>query len=161
MLSKTMQDAINEQIKNELYSAYLYLSMAAYAEEANLPGFAHWMKVQAREEVEHAMKFFDHATERGGRVALQAIDQPPVEFASPTDLFEKTLEHERHMTSLIHNLYALAVKENDYASQVLLHWFIEEQVEEEANATQILATLKMAGDKGNALVMLDRALAGR
>lgn len=89
MLSKTMQDAINEQSKNELYSAYLYLSMAAYAEEANLPGFAHWMKVQAREEVEHAMKFFDHATERGGRVVLQAIDQPPVEFASPTDLFSR------------------------------------------------------------------------
>ncbi|MDH7486855.1 MAG: ferritin [Anaerolineae bacterium] len=161
MLSQTMQDAINEQIKNELYSAYLYLSMAAYAEEANLPGFAHWMKVQAQEEVGHAMKFFEHMTERGGRVVLQALDQPAVEFASPTDLFEKTLEHERHVTSLIHNLYALAVKENDYASQVLLHWFIEEQVEEEANATQILATLKMAGDKGNALVMLDRALAGR
>jgi len=161
MLSQAMQDAINEQIKNELYSAYLYLSMAAYAEEDNLPGFAHWMKAQAQEEVEHAMKFFNYVTERGGRVVLQAIDQPPVEFASPTDLFEKTLEHERHVTSLIHDLYALALKENDYASQVMLQWFIEEQVEEEANAAQILATLKMAGDKGNPLVMLDRALASR
>ncbi|MBC8446408.1 MAG: ferritin [Chloroflexi bacterium] len=161
MLSKAMQDAINEQIKNELYSAYLYLSMAAYAEEANLSGFAHWMKAQTQEEFEHAMKFFNYVAERGGRVVLQAIDQPPVEFASPTDLFVKTLAHEQHVTSLIHDLYALAVKENDYASQVLLHWFIEEQVEEEANATQILETLKMAGDKGNALIMLDRALASR
>ena len=161
MLSKAMQNAINEQIKNELYSAYLYLSMAAYSEAANLPGFAHWMRVQSREEVEHAMKFFDFVNERGGRVVLQAIDQPPVEFESPLDVFEKTLEHERKVTAMIHRLYELALKENDYPAQVMLHWFIEEQVEEEDGATRILETLKRIGEEGQALVMLDRELGGR
>jgi ferritin len=161
MLSKAMQDAINEQIKNELYSAYLYLSMAAYFETGNLPGSAHWMRVQSQEEVAHAMKFFDFVNERGGRVVLQAIDQPPVEFDSPSDVFEKTLEHERKVTALIHHLYEVALKENDYAAQVMLHWFIEEQVEEEDQASQILETLRMVGDKGNALVMLDRQLGSR
>jgi len=161
MLSKTMQDAINEQIKDELYSAYLYLSMAAYSEDANLPGLAHWMQLQAQEEVMHAIKFFDYVNERGGRVVLHAIDQPPVEFESPLDIFEKTLEHEQHVTALIHNLYGLAVKENDYASQMMLHWFIEEQVEEESTAGHILETLRMIGDNSNALLMLDRELGGR
>jgi ferritin len=161
MLSKKMQDAINEQIKNELYSGYLYLAMAAYAEEQNLPGFAHWMKAQCQEEVEHAMKFFKYITERGGRVELKAIDQPPVEFASPTALFEETLAHEKKVTALINGLYDLALEEKDYASQVLLHWYIDEQVEEEAHASEILETLKMAGEKGQALVMMDRALASR
>ena len=161
MLSKAMQDAINEQIKNELYSAYLYLSMAAYFETGNLPGFAHWMRMQSQEEVAHAIKFFDFVNERGGRVVLQAIDQPPVEFDSPSDVFEKTLEHERKVTALIHHLYEVALKENDYAAQVMLHWFIEEQVEEEDQASQILETLRMVGDKGNALVMLDRQLGSR
>ena len=161
MLSKKMQDAINEQIKNELYSGYLYLAMAAYAEAQNLPGFAHWMKAQCQEEVEHAMKFFGHVAERGGRVELRAIDEPPVEFDSPTALFEMTLEHEKKVTGLINDLYELALAEKDYASQVLLQWYIGEQVEEEANATEILETLRMAGGKGQALVMMDRALASR
>jgi ferritin len=161
MLSKKMQDAINEQIKNELYSGYLYLAMAAYAEDQNLPGFAHWMKAQCQEEVEHATKFFDYIAERGGRVELKAIDEPPLEFDSPTALFEMTLEHEKKVTALINNLYELALEEKDYPSQVLLQWYIEEQVEEEANASEILETLKMAGDKGHALVMMDRALARR
>jgi len=156
-----MQDAINEQIKNELYSGYLYLAMAAYAEAQNLPGFAHWMKAQCQEEVEHAMKFFGHVAERGGRVELRAIDEPPVEFDSPTALFEMTLEHEKKVTGLINDLYELALAEKDYASQVLLQWYIGEQVEEEANATEILETLRMAGGKGQALVMMDRALARR
>lgn len=161
MLNKTVERAINEQIQAELYSAYLYLSMAAYSEAANLPGFAHWMKVQSQEEIEHSMKFFNYVNERGGRVVLKALDQPPVEFGSPVDLFKKVLEHEQLVTGLINDLYELAVKENDYATQVLLHWFIEEQVEEEANAAQIVETLKMAGDKGNALIMVDRGLAKR
>jgi ferritin len=161
MISKKMQDAINEQIKNELYSGYLYLAMAAYAEDQNLPGFAHWMKAQCQEEVEHAMKFFNHIAERGGRVELKAIDEPPVEFDSPTALFEMTLEHEKKVTALINGLYELALEEKDYASQVLLQWYIEEQVEEEANASEIRETLKMAGDKGQALVMMDRALVRR
>lgn len=161
MLGKAMQDAINEQINKELYSAYLYLSMAAYAESENLSGVAHWMRMQYQEEVMHALKFFDYVNERGGRVVLAAIDQPQVEFESPVDVFNITLEHERKVTGLINNLYALAVKENDYASQMMLQWFITEQVEEEANAGQILDTLKMVGDNSQALLMLDRELAQR
>jgi ferritin len=161
MLSKALQDAINEQIKNELYSAYLYLAMAAYSEASNLPGFAHWLRAQSEEEVEHAMKFFDFVNERGGRVVLHAIDQPPVEFESPVKIFEETLNHERKVTGMIHRLYELALEEKDYPAQVMLHWFIDEQVEEESNATQILDTLKMIGDKGQALVMFDRELAKR
>jgi ferritin len=152
---------MNEQIKNELYSAYLYLSMSAYCESANLPGFAHWMRVQAQEEVGHAMKFYGFIHDRGGRVLLQAIDQPPVEFQSPLAVFEQTLVHEQKVTGMIHNLYALAVQEKDYASQVFLQWFVDEQVEEEKNATQLVELLKMVGDKGHALVMVDRQLAKR
>lgn len=161
MLSKAMIDKINDQIKNELYSAYLYLSMCAYFEDKNLPGFAHWMKMQAGEEQEHAMKFFEYLTDRGARVSLQAIDQPPAEFETPTAVFEETLAHEKKVTALIHSLYELAVSEKDYASQEFLNWFVKEQVEEEKNASAILATLKMTGDKGSALVMLDRELGKR
>jgi len=161
VLNKKVQDAINEQIKNELYSAYLYLSMAAYSEASNLPGLAHWMRLQSQEEVEHAMKFFDFINDRGGRVVLQAVDQPPTEFESPLAIFEQTLEHERKVTAMINQLYELALRENDYPSQVLLQWFIEEQVEEEKNAEQILQTLKMIGDKPQGLVMVDRELGRR
>ena len=161
MLSKKLQDAMNEQIKNELYSAYLYLSMSAYCEAANLPGFGHWMRMQAQEEEAHAMKFYDFIHERGGRVVLQAIDQPPLEFPSPLAVFEQTLEHEQKVTGMIHDLYTLAVEEKDYASQIFLQWFVTEQVEEEDSASQILETLKMIGDKGHALLMLDRELGKR
>ena len=160
-LSKKMQDALNEQIKEELFSSYLYLSMAAYCESNNLPGFAHWMQAQSGEELEHAMKFFGFINDRGGRVILQALDQPAVEFGGPTDLFEKTLAHEQHITGRIHNLYALAVEEKDYASLSLLQWFVDEQVEEERTASEILELLKMTGDKGQGLIMLDRQLASR
>ena len=161
MLNKTMQDAMNEQIKNELYSAYIYLSMSAYFEETNLPGFAQWMRVQAQEEEAHAMKFYHFINERGGRVVLQAIEQPPIEFESPLDVFERTLEHEQLVTGLIHQLYALAIQEQDYASQIFLQWFVTEQVEEEDSATQIIEMLKLIGDKRHALLMLDRELGGR
>ncbi|MGC9348319.1 MAG: ferritin [Anaerolineae bacterium] len=161
MLGQKMQDAMNEQIKNELYSAYLYLSMAAYFETENLTGFAHWMREQAEEEQEHALKFFDFINERGGRVTLHAIDQPPADFGSPLNVFEETLSHEQKVTSLIHDLYALALEENDYASQVFLQWYVAEQVEEEANVTEILERLKMLGDRGQGLLMLDRALGER
>jgi ferritin len=161
MLNKKVEEAINEQIKNELYSGYLYLSMSAYFEANNLPGFARWMRLQAEEEQEHALKFFDFVNDRGGRVVLHAIDQPPVEFESALAIFEQTLEHEQKVTSLIHQLYELALEQNDYPSQVMLQWFIDEQVEEEKNATEIVDTLKMVGDQGQALVMLDRALGRR
>ena len=161
MLSQTIQDAMNEQIKNELYSAYLYLSMSAYCESINLAGFAHWMRMQEQEERIHALKFFDFVNERGGRVVLQAIDQPPAEFRSPLDILEKTLEHEQNVTAMINDLYTLAVQEKDYASQIFLQWFVTEQVEEENSASQIVETLKMIGDNRQALLMLDRELGGR
>jgi ferritin len=161
MLGKKVQDAINEQIKNELYSGYLYLAMSAYFEAKNLPGFAHWMRMQAEEEQEHALKFFDFVNDRGARVVLQAIDQPPVEWESPLAVFEQTLEHEQKVTGLINQLYELALEENDYPTQVMLQWFIDEQVEEEKNATEIVETLRLAGDKGQALIMMDRALGRR
>ena len=161
MLGKKIQDAMNEQIKNEFYSAYQYLSMAAYCESMNLPGFAHWMRAQSREETEHAMKFFDFVLDRGGRVVLQAMEQPVVEFGSPLEVFERTLEHERKVTAMINDLYGLALRENDYASQTFLQWFVTEQVEEEKNAGDVVETLKMIGDKSEALFLLDRELGQR
>src|SRR5215204_2439320 len=161
MLGKTIQDAINEQIKNELYSAYQYLAMAAYCESVNLSGFAHWMRTQSQEETEHAMKFYDFILDRNGRVVLQAIEQPVVEFGSPLEVFERALEHEREVTAMINNLYGLAVRENDYASHTFLQWFVTEQVEEEKNAGDVVETLRMIGDKSEALFLLDRELGQR
>jgi len=161
MFSKAVHDKMNDQIQAEMYSAYLYLSMAAQFETQNLPGFANWMRKQAKEELEHGLKFFDFVNERGGAVMLKAIEQPPTSFGSPTDVFKAVLTHEQLVTSLIEGVYEVAVQEKDYASQIFLNWFVSEQVEEEKHATGILETLKMAGDKGNALIMLDRALGQR
>ena len=158
VLSKAVQDAMNEQVKNELYSAYQYLSMAAYCEAANLPGFARWMRAQSREELQHAMKFYDFVLERNGRVTLQAVDAPLGEFGSPLEVFEKALEHEQKVTAMINGLYGLAAKESDYASQTFLQWFVTEQVEEEKNAGDVVETLKMVGDSKEALFLLDREL---
>ena len=160
-LSKKMQDALNEQIKEEMASAYIYLSMAAYCESINLSGFARWMQAQSNEEMEHAMKFYGYINERGGRVVFEALEQPPVEFAGPVDVFEKTLAHEQYITGRIHKLYALATEEKDYASLGILQWFVDEQVEEESTAAEILEVLKMVGDKGQALFMLDKQLGAR
>jgi ferritin len=161
MLSETLETALNDQIKEELYSAYLYLSMSAHFENANLPGFAHWMRVQAQEELAHAMKFFDHIAARNGRVRLQAIPLPPVDFGSPTSIFQQALEHEQHISGRIGMLYDLSQNEKDYASRSFLQWFIDEQVEEERNAEAVIDTLKMAGEGGMALIMLDRQLGAR
>ena len=161
MLNSTVQNAINEQIKNELYSAYLYLSMSAHFEAANLPGIAKWMRIQSNEEVAHAMKFFDYVNDRGGRVTLKAIDQPPSEWSTALAVFEQVLEHEQKVTGMIHSLFALATKENDYPTQVLLHWYIDEQVEEEKNASVIVEQIRMIGDHPNALLMLDHRLGKR
>ena len=161
MLNTTVQDAINEQIKNELYSAYLYLAMAAHFEASNLPGIGKWMRMQSNEEVIHAMKFFDYVNDRGGRVTLKGIDQPQSEWSSPLVAFEQVLEHEQKVTGMINNLYAVATKENDYPTQVLLHWYINEQVEEEKNATTIAEQLRMIGDHPNALLLLDHRLGAR
>lgn len=161
MLSKKMQDAFNEQIKNELYSAYLYLSMSAYFEAENLSGFATWLRVQFEEEQGHALKFYDYIHERGGVVELKAIDQPPAKWASSMAAFKEVLAHEQKVTSLIHSLYKLALDENDYASQIMLQWFISEQVEEEKNASEIIANLEMIEARGTAVLMLDHQLAKR
>jgi ferritin len=161
MLSATLEKAINDQIKNELYSAYLYLSMSAYLEANNLPGSARWMRLQYEEEVSHAMKLFDYVHDRGGRVVLQAIDQPAAEFGSLLDVFQKALEHEQKVTGMINSIYDLAVRENDYPTQIEMQWFITEQVEEEKNASDIVDQLKMVGDHGPSLIMLDRHLGAR
>ncbi len=160
-LNAVLVNRINAQIKHELYSAYLYLSMSAYCETLNLGGFANWMRKQSAEEVEHAMKFFAYVNDRGGRVVLHAIEQPPVDFGTPLEVFQAVLEHEQKVTALIHELYALAVAEKDYAAQVMLHWFIDEQVEEEKNATDIVAQLEMIGGHANGLLMLDHQLGAR
>lgn len=161
MLSKTVQDAMNEQVNNEFYSAYQYLAMAAYCESVNLPGFAQWMRTQSQEETEHAMKFYDFILDRNGRVVLQAIEGPVIEFGSPLEVFEQALEQEQKVTAMINDLYGLAVKESDYASQAFLQWFVTEQVEEEKNAGDVAETLKMVGDKSEMLFLLDRELGQR
>lgn len=154
-ISKTMQDAFNEQIKNEVYSAHLYLAMSAWFEAKDLPGFAKWMRAQYVEELTHANKLFDFVVDRDGVVTVPAIAQPTADFASALDVFQKTLEHERRVTALINDLYSKAAQENDYASMSFLKWFIDEQVEEEKNAQQIVARLEAVGNMPGLLVMLD------
>ena len=161
MISKKMQDAIDEQINAEIWSAYLYLSMSAYFERQNLRGFANWMKIQWQEEITHAIKFFDYVHSRGGQVSLKPIAAVQLEWKNAIDVFNDTLEHEQHVTSLINNLANIAVEEKDHATNSMLQWYIAEQIEEEANAEQILVQLKMIGDNGYGLLMLDRELAAR
>lgn len=161
MIKKSVEEAINKQIVNEFSSAYLYLSMAAYCETINLGGFAQWMRAQYEEERGHALRLFDFLLDRDGKVALQAIEQPPAEFDSPRKLFEQVLSHEVQVTKMINNLYELAQKENDYPTQVEMQWFITEQVEEEKNAADILEQIKMAGSDNTALMMIDRELGNR
>ncbi|MDP2883919.1 MAG: ferritin [Ignavibacteria bacterium] len=161
MLSKKLQDALNQQINHELYSSYLYLAMSAHFEAANLPGFARWMKIQSEEEGEHGMKFYQFINDRSGRVALEAIAKPPVEYKTPLDVMKKVLEHEKKVTGTIEALYELALKEKDYPTQVMLHWFIKEQVEEEKNASDIIEMLKTIGDAPAGLAMLDSRVGAR
>jgi len=161
MLSNDVQDAINNQIRDEFYASHLYLSMAAYFDSENLPGCAGWMRKQSDEERAHALKLYDYINYRGGRVILQEISMPVSMFDSPLDVFEKAYKHECKVTASIHAIYSRAVQENDFATQVMLHWFIEEQVEEEKNTSDVIELLKKIGDSGHALVMLDRQLAAR
>ena len=161
MIGKKMEEALNGQLNAEYYSAYLYLSMAAYFESVNLPGFAHWMTVQAKEETGHAMKIYRHIVDRDGRVTLTAIEAPPKQWQSPLDAFNDTLKHERKVTGLIHKLVDLAIAEKDHAASVFLNWFVSEQVEEEANASAIVEKLKMVKNASGPMMMLDRHLAER
>lgn len=160
MLSKKMEKALNDQIKWEYYSAYLYLSLSSYFTGLGLPGFANWMDVQFQEEQFHARKMFDYVNEKGGRAVLQAIEAPQSDWKSPLDAFDFALKHEYHVTKRINDLMSLAQKENDHASAIFLQWFVTEQVEEEANFGDTVNKLKLVGD-GGGLFMLDRELAAR
>jgi len=161
MISEKMEKALNEQINEEFYSAYLYLAMSAWFESQNLPGFASWMKVQMREETAHALKFFEFIHERRGRAVLKAIKEPGQDWKSPLATFEAALQHEQHITGCIDKLMNLAVAEKDHATAGLLQWFVKEQVEEEAAADRIVQMLQMAADAPGALLMLDHAMGER
>ena len=161
MISAKMQNAINEQINKELFSSYLYLSMAAYFENTGLPGAAKWMYAQADEEREHAMKLFKHQIDRGGKITLGAIEAPKAEWAGPMDAFKAVYEHEQLVTKSIYALYEVALEEKDYPAQVLLQWFINEQVEEEKHAVEIIDSMKRIESHETAVLQLDHQLAKR
>ncbi len=161
MIKEKMLNALNEQINAEQYSSLLYLSMSAYFSNMGLPGFANWMYIQFQEEMTHANKFFKYVIERGGKVELKSIAQMPVDFNGVIDVFEKTQAHEQHVTALINNLVDIAIEERDHACQSFLKWFVDEQVEEEANVQEILDTLKLINGQGNGIFMLDREMRQR
>ena len=161
MLNKKIEDAFNAQINAELWSAYLYLSMSAYMHSVGQNGMSNWFQIQFKEEQDHAMIMYNYVTSRGGRVVLTPIDAVPTKWDSTLAVFESTLEHEQKVTSLINNLYHLALEENDFATQSMLKWFIDEQVEEEENAQTIIDNLKMIKDNGYGLYMLDKELGAR
>jgi ferritin len=161
MISKTLEKAINEQINRELYSEYLYLSIQAWFSAQNLDGFATWMAVQTQEERFHAMKFFHFVLDRGGKVELLAMDKPEIEFVSPLNAFKMSLEHEKFITKSINDLMDIAIKENDHASKSMLQWFVDEQVEEEANFDKVLHRLERVADNSSGLFLLDTELGTR
>jgi ferritin len=161
MLKEKVQDAFNKQVNAELFSEYLYLSMSAYFETTALKGMAQWFLVQAGEEHGHAMKFFDFINNRDGRVFLAPIEAPQHEWKSPLDAFEESLKHEKQITALINDLSTLAIAEKDHASHDFLEWFVKEQVEEEANVRTIVDQLKLVGDNGTGLYMIDQQLGQR
>jgi len=161
MIGKKIEKALNDQINAELYSAYLYLSMAAYFESINLPGFASWMRVQTQEEVMHAMKIYDYVNERGSRVILKSIEGPPTKWKSPLAVFEAIYKHEQVVTDRINDLVDLAVKEKDHATNAFLQWFVTEQVEEEQSTDEIVQKLTLIKDAPGAMYMLDKELGQR
>jgi len=161
MISNKIEKALNDQIMEEYASSHLYLSMAAYFKSINLDGFAHWMQQQSGEEMGHAMKFYGYIFEQQGKVTLGGIEKPQSEWASPLAAFEAAYHHEQKITGLINNLANLAIGEKDHATNIFLHWFVTEQVEEEANAIEIIQKLKMVGDSKQGLLMLDHELGQR
>jgi ferritin len=161
MISERMQEALNGQLNAELYSSYLYLSMAAYFLSLNMGGFGNWMRVQAQEEDMHAMKFYNFINDRGGRVVLKPIEGPPTEWDTPLAAFEAVLEHEQKVTGLINDLVELALAEHDHATNIFLQWFVTEQVEEEDSANDVIQQIKMIGEAEGGLFMLDRELGQR
>jgi ferritin len=161
MLSETLLNAINDQIEHELFSSNLYLAMAAYFEEQSLPGFAQWMNVQSGEERAHALKFIKYLNDVGAHVKIHAISEPPSEWNGALDVFDNVLRHEQKVTSLIHTLYEIALKEKDYPAQSMLKWFIDEQVEEEKNAKLIVEQLNMLEDQRAIILHLDHRFGKR
>ena len=161
MISKKMEAALNEQINQEFYSAYLYLAMSAYCQTLGLRGFANWMRMQYEEEILHVTKMYDYVLDQGGEVHLKTIEEPPKEYGTPLDVVEATLKHEQLITKLINNLMTVAIQDGDYATQAFLQWYVTEQVEEEANVNDILAPLRMIGDDKSALMMIDQQLGSR
>lgn len=161
MLTEKIQKALNDQINAEIWSAYLYLSMSAYFESKNLPGFANWMKIQWQEELGHATKFFNYVNERGGRVTLKPIDGVETEWKDSLDVFEATLKHEQYVTGLINSLVDIAVSEKDHATNNMLQWFVAEQVEEEATVDGLVQQLKLIGGFGHGILMLDKEFGQR
>lgn len=160
MINQKMTDALNEQINKELYSAYMYFAMSSYAGRQGLKGTASWFQVQAREEVSHALKIYQYVNSQGAHAVMKALAEPPAEYNGIVDLFEKTLEHERLVTQSIHDLVRLARQENDPATEIMLQWFVTEQIEEEETVNEILDELKLAGE-GSGLFMVDRSLGER
>ena len=161
MISKKMQDELNKQVNAELYSYYLYLSMAAYFEHTNFDGFAKWMKMQAEEERGHAMKIYGYLNQVGAKVELEQIDKPKTDWKSPKEAFEDALEHEKKVTKMIDDLTNLAISEKDHPTNIFLHWFVEEQVEEVDTAQQIVDKFDFVGDNKTALYMLNKELGSR
>lgn len=161
MVSKKMEEALNKQLNLELYSAYIYASMGACFDARNLSGFSGWMKAQAKEEVEHAGKFYGYINDVNGRVVLQAIDKPQTDWDTPLAAFKDALKHEQHVTASISKLVSLAREENDYATEAFLQWFVKEQVEEESHVGSVVDKLELVGDNPNGLLMMDGRLAQR
>jgi ferritin len=161
VLKSSVHKLLNKQVNAEFYSSFLYLSMASWFEFENLPGIASWMKIQAKEEHEHGMKIFNHILERGEKVVLEAIQAPPASYSSAEAVFKKVVEHERHVTELIHKIVGLAREEKDYATESFLDYFVKEQVEEEAQAKLIYEQVKMLGSSKGSLLMLDHRLGKR
>jgi ferritin len=161
IIGKKMADALNEQIREELFSSYLYFAMAADFESKDWPGVASWMKVQAQEEMAHSLKFYNWINERGGKAVFKAIDKPQETWESSLNLFEAALAHEQHITSCIYDLVKVAREEGDIATEIFLQWFVTEQVEEEANASEIVEKIKKVQNSQNGMYMLDKELSAR
>ncbi len=161
MIGKKMEEALNEQVNAEFYSAYLYLSMEAYFESVNLPGSANWMRAQIQEELMHAMKIYDYLNERGGRVLLKSIAKPPTKWQSPSAAFEAAYKHEQKVTGLINDLVNLAIEEKDHATNTFLQWFVNEQVEEESSVNEVVQKLKMIDSAPGGQFLIDRELGQR
>jgi ferritin len=161
MINPKVEKALNKQINHEFTTSYTYLAMAAWFAHENLPGFAHWMQVQHKEELTHALKLFEFVNDRAGKVELDTVGKPKADYPSPKDAFAAALKLEQATTAMINNLYALSVEEKDYATQSHLKWFVDEQVEEEKNVGEVLAMLDMAGESKGTLLMLDHQLGKR